>query len=317
MATSASSSPTNPSQSFTPFKSQFLSNIFQLPYTNTSSSQSIPSFQDLSTWPNDPMEIFCSWYIDAEKDYWKHTACTGCNNTKVCHGVPLPNTMQVATIDPTTQHPHIRTVLLKGIDSRGLIFFSNYHSNKGQQLLSHPYIAVNMYMKGLERQIRIEGEVEILESIESDIYFHERPIASQIGASVSQQSSVIVNRNDLEERYLQSVHDIAQRIEQHHEHKTYHKNATTLDNIIADTSVPTHIRLQQAPIISQYHHQQANVIEGMFCYAVTESHFKLHITSDTVCVIVVCYTYCIVLYCIVLYCHAGANRNLLLTMYVI
>src|SRR5258705_421724 len=70
-----------------------------------------------------------------------HLSSQPSGTSTVCSAIPLPNTIQIATIDPITYHPHLRTVLLKGIDSRGLIFFTNYHSAKGKQLIAHPYIA--------------------------------------------------------------------------------------------------------------------------------------------------------------------------------
>ncbi len=109
-----------------------------------------------------------------------------------------PNAMNLATIN--SQHrPSSRIVLLKGFD-HGFIFYTNYESKKGKELQERPFAALNFFWPELERQIRIEGEIEKVSEAESDKYFHSRPIGSQIGAWASPQSQAIPNRSFLESR---------------------------------------------------------------------------------------------------------------------
>lgn len=97
--------------------------------------------------------------------------------------------------------PSARIVLLKDYSEEGFMFFTNYDSYKGKQLLENPKACLVFFWKELERQIRITGLVEKVSEEESDDYFHARPIASQLGASISPQSAVIENREWLEKRY--------------------------------------------------------------------------------------------------------------------
>ena len=110
-----------------------------------------------------------------------------------------PNAMTLATATPDGK-PTARIVLLKGVDKRGFVFYTNYKSQKGQQLIANPYAALVFLWDKLERQIRIEGKVVKLDRAESIEYFHSRPKASQLGAWASNQSSVIPSRDVLEER---------------------------------------------------------------------------------------------------------------------
>jgi len=97
--------------------------------------------------------------------------------------------------------PSSRVVLLKGVDAKGFLFFTNYESRKGIELLENPYACMNFYWPTLHRQIRIEGVVERVSMKESKEYFHSRPRASQAGAWISPQSKPIANRNVLEEKH--------------------------------------------------------------------------------------------------------------------
>jgi pyridoxamine 5'-phosphate oxidase len=97
--------------------------------------------------------------------------------------------------------PSVRTVLLKGYDESGFIFFTNYSSRKGNELKENPRGALLFFWKELERQIRIEGIIEKVSQRESDEYFHKRPVDSQIAALASNQSSVIKNRDALENKF--------------------------------------------------------------------------------------------------------------------
>lgn len=109
-----------------------------------------------------------------------------------------PNAMHLSTI--SVGKPHGRIVLLKGFDENGFIFFTNYLSNKGQEITETPFASITFFWGDLERQIRIEGSIEKVSSDESDEYFHSRPRGSQIGAWVSEQSKVIHGREILNER---------------------------------------------------------------------------------------------------------------------
>ena len=110
-----------------------------------------------------------------------------------------PNAMTIATATPDGK-PTARIVLLKGVDQRGFVFYTNYESQKGQQLIANPYAALVFLWDKLERQIRIEGKVVKLDREESAAYFHSRPKASQLGAWASAQSRVIPNREVLEQK---------------------------------------------------------------------------------------------------------------------
>lgn len=117
----------------------------------------------------------------------------------VAAGLPEPNAMTLATVT-SDGLPNARMVLLKGIDDQGFRFYTNYESQKGQDLAHNPHAALVFWWGTLERQIRIQGRVEKLSDGESDRYFHSRPFGSQVGALVSQQSQVIPNRDVLEQR---------------------------------------------------------------------------------------------------------------------
>lgn len=110
-----------------------------------------------------------------------------------------PNAMMLATASPNGQ-PHARIVLLKGFDHEGLVFFTNYQSDKGEQIKENNQVALTFFWPELERQVRIEGTAKQIHPEKSDEYFYSRPIGSQIGAHVSPQSKVIVNRKFLEDR---------------------------------------------------------------------------------------------------------------------
>lgn len=108
------------------------------------------------------------------------------------------NAMTLATATKNGK-PSARIVLLKDFDDTGFVFFTNYTSKKGKELLENPQTALIFFWKELERQIRIEGEVKTIDAKESDEYFNSRPAASRIGAWASPQSDIISNRKFLEE----------------------------------------------------------------------------------------------------------------------
>jgi pyridoxamine 5'-phosphate oxidase len=99
--------------------------------------------------------------------------------------------------------PSARVVLLRNFDTKGFVFYSNYTSRKGVQLNESPYGAITFFWPELERQVRLEGSLEKQEAAESDAYFSSRPRASQLGAWVSAQSTVIAGRKQLDEKYLE------------------------------------------------------------------------------------------------------------------
>jgi len=114
-------------------------------------------------------------------------------------GLAEPNAMTVATAT-LDGRPSARMLLIKGVDERGFVFFTNYESRKGQELAGNPYAALVFYWAELERQVRIEGAVERVAPAESDAYFHSRPLGSQLGAAASHQSQVLTSRAELEQR---------------------------------------------------------------------------------------------------------------------
>ena len=114
-------------------------------------------------------------------------------NEAMAAKVNEPTAMNVATVDANGL-PSARIVLLKEVNAAGLVFFSNYHSRKGRALAAHPYAAATFFWPELERQVRVEGRVQILAAAESDAYFQSRPRDSRIGAWASDQSREMPGR---------------------------------------------------------------------------------------------------------------------------
>lgn len=106
----------------------------------------------------------------------------------------------LATVGADGQ-PSARLVLLRGVDARGFVFFTNYNSRKGRELEANPRAALCIHWPTLDEQIRVEGDVTRVSAEESDAYFAGRPRGSQLGAWASQQSDVLPSREALEERY--------------------------------------------------------------------------------------------------------------------
>jgi len=100
--------------------------------------------------------------------------------------------------------PSARVVLLKGVDARGFVFYTNYRSRKGRELGAHPHAALVFFWPALERQVRVEGQAETVEAAASDAYFASRPRASQLGAWASPQSEAVADRAALEHLYAQA-----------------------------------------------------------------------------------------------------------------
>lgn len=132
--------------------------------------------------PHEPFALFHQWFAEAVKTEQPPVEA---------------NAMTLATVDPQGQ-PHCRVLLLKALDERGFTFFTNYDSAKGEQLRVNPRAAMTFFWPTLERQVRIEGDVERVTAAESDAYFKVRPLGSRLGAWASPQSRVIDGRGELE-----------------------------------------------------------------------------------------------------------------------
>lgn len=140
---------------------------------------------DISNVLTDPVKQFEKWFDEA-----------------VQAGVTEPNAMHLATVNEQGK-PSSRIVLLKGIDSGRFIFYTNYQSKKGKELEINPACALTFFWPDIERQVRIEGIAERVDQATSDQYFQSRPRGSQIGAWASPQSTIIKDRNILEDRASQ------------------------------------------------------------------------------------------------------------------
>jgi pyridoxamine 5'-phosphate oxidase len=134
----------------------------------------------------DPLEQLAHWYEHA-----------------VAAGLPEPEAMALATATPDGA-PSVRFVLLKGIDARGVEFYTNYESRKGRELAANPRGALAILWKPLQRQVRVEGPVERLDAAESDAYFATRARGSRLGAWASCQSAEIPDREYLEARLAEA-----------------------------------------------------------------------------------------------------------------
>ncbi|MBA2673032.1 pyridoxamine 5'-phosphate oxidase [Ramlibacter sp.] len=117
-------------------------------------------------------------------------------NEAIAGEIPEPNAMTLATVAGDLR-PSTRIVLIKGYDARGIVWYTNYDSRKGQELAGNPFAALQFHWVDLERVVRIEGRVEKVGAEESDAYFASRPLDSRIGAWASPQSQVIPGRSVL------------------------------------------------------------------------------------------------------------------------
>jgi pyridoxamine 5'-phosphate oxidase len=129
----------------------------------------------------DPLVQFHAWFAEAAEQ-----------------GVVQPEAMTLATVDSNTGQPSARIVLLRHLDARGFVFFTNYDSRKGRELTGNPRAALVFFWEPLERQVRIEGQVEKVSASESDAYFRSRPRGSQLGAWASEQSTELASREALD-----------------------------------------------------------------------------------------------------------------------
>ncbi len=128
----------------------------------------------------DPLAQFECWFKDA-----------------LAAQLPLANAMTLATVTPQGA-PDARVVLLKGVDGGGFVFYTNYDSRKGKQLVARPEACLVFLWTQLERQVRIEGKVEKVSAADSDKYFLSRPVGARLSARGSAQSSIVAGREILE-----------------------------------------------------------------------------------------------------------------------
>jgi pyridoxamine 5'-phosphate oxidase len=120
-----------------------------------------------------PFDQFATWFAEAQ-----------------AAKVPEPNAMTLATVDERGR-PSARIVLVKGVDERGFVFYTNYESRKGQEIAVNGYACLLFFWQALERQVRIEGRVAQVEPADSDAYYQSRPLGSRIGAWASAQSQPV------------------------------------------------------------------------------------------------------------------------------
>ncbi|MGE0545792.1 MAG: pyridoxamine 5'-phosphate oxidase [Kofleriaceae bacterium] len=138
----------------------------------------------------DPIAAFRAWFGSA-----------------VAAQIPAVNAMTLATVDDRGR-PAARIVLLKEVDERGFVFFTNYDSRKGRDLAAHPFAALVFYWDAHHRQVRVEGAIERISAAESDAYFKSRPRGSQLGAIASPQSQPIAGREVLGERIAELTREL-------------------------------------------------------------------------------------------------------------
>lgn len=129
---------------------------------------------------SEPFALFATWLKDAEASE-----------------INDPNAVALATVDADGL-PNVRMVLLKGFDVRGFVFYTNFESQKGQEILGQKKAAMCFHWKSLRRQIRLRGEVEVVSDAEADEYYESRPLGSRIGAWASKQSRPLEGRFALE-----------------------------------------------------------------------------------------------------------------------
>ncbi|KAI3442811.1 NAD(P)H-hydrate epimerase [Psidium guajava] len=131
----------------------------------------------------DPIKQFRKWFEEA-----------------VAAGLREPNAMALSTAGKDGK-PSSRMVLLKGVDDDSFVWYTNYESRKARELSENPWASLLFYWESLNRQVRVEGSVEKVSNEESELYFHSRPRGSQIGAIVSNQSSIVSGRQVLHQQY--------------------------------------------------------------------------------------------------------------------
>ena len=138
---------------------------------------------DLGDLADDPVEMFRGWLEET-----------------VASGLHEPNAMVVTSVSATGR-PSSRMVLLKGLDERGFVFYTNLESRKAQEIAANPHVSLLFPWQDLQRQVRVEGRVSLVSAEENEAYFASRPRESQLGAWASPQSRVVASRSALDERY--------------------------------------------------------------------------------------------------------------------
>ena len=138
-----------------------------------------------ATTVDDPIALFRTWLAEAERSE-----------------PSLPNAASLATATQDGR-PSVRMVLIKAVDERGFVFYTNLESRKGLELAANPHAALCVHWKTLNRQVRIDGEVSPVDDAETDAYFATRDRASQIGAWASKQSHPLEGRFELVRRVAQ------------------------------------------------------------------------------------------------------------------
>lgn len=133
----------------------------------------------------DPFDLFSSWFAEAAKSEPSD-----------------PNAMAMATVDSQGM-PNVRIVLLKEFSPKGLVFYTNLESRKGEELSANPRVALVLYWKSLNRQIRVRGLAEAVSAEEADVYFASRPHEAQIGAWASRQSRSMETSQSLKDRIVE------------------------------------------------------------------------------------------------------------------
>lgn len=132
----------------------------------------------------DPIAQFTRWFDEA-----------------VAAAVAEPNAMCLATATPDA-YPSARMVLVKGVDARGFVFYTDFRSRKGRELADNPHASLCFFWAELERQVRINGAVQRVSRAESDAYFQSRPLPSRVGAWTSHQSMILADRSVLEQQLV-------------------------------------------------------------------------------------------------------------------
>lgn len=149
-------------------------------------------------------------------------------NEAVASEIDEVNAMTLATVDEDDM-PSARIVLLKSFDERGFVFFTNYNSAKGKQIEAKPKAALVFFWKEVERQIRIQGDVEKVSDEESDEYFNSRPVGSRIGAWASPQSEVISSRHVLENNVEKLTSEMKDGVPRPHHWGGYRVKPTSIE----------------------------------------------------------------------------------------
>lgn len=154
-----------------------------------------------STIDENPLMQFRKWFYEMEQ----------------IGGVDEVNAMTISTIG-LDGFPKARVVLLKKFDENGFVFYTNYHSEKGKAITANPHICLSFFWASAERQIIIKGIAEKTSDLESDNYFHSRPVGSQIGAAISPQSEVVPDADYLIGRMKEAENALATKQIERPEH---------------------------------------------------------------------------------------------------